>query len=111
MRKSIIITCCIVVLGLTVVSLLLPVIGAKPEGSSSLVGKAASSPITPATQRYTLKEYQGNLAVYLEGVDQPFRITDVDVRTLPQMDREALSDGIEANGIDELNRLLEDYCS
>lgn len=114
MRKTIIISCCAVVLVLAVISFLLPVMGSRtPVTTSSPAPDTSSSAMesVAATELYTIKEYQGNIAVYMDGVDRPFRITDVDVRTLPQLDQEKLSSGIKVTGAEELNRLLEDYCS
>ncbi|MCI9272361.1 MAG: hypothetical protein HFE39_00175 [Clostridiales bacterium] len=113
MRKTILISCCAVVLILAVISFLLPMMGGRTpvEPSSSTPTEVSAAANTPSGELYTIKEYQGNIAVYMEGVDRPFRITDVDVRTLPQLDQERLESGIQVSGADELNRLLEDYCS
>lgn len=112
MRKTIIISCCAVVLVLAVISFLLPVMGNRtPTEPSSSAPVESSSGSMSSGEQYTIKEYQGNIAVYMNGVDRPFRITDVDVRTLPQLDQERLKSGIQVSGAEELNRLLEDYCS
>ncbi len=117
MRKAIIIACCAVVLILAAISFLLPTMknnNHPPIASSNPLPVEASSAPSSSSQteeRYTIREYQGNIAVFMEGVDRPFRITDVDVRTLPKMDQEQLSEGIEVTSTEELNRLLEDYCS
>lgn len=117
MRKAIIITCCAVVLVLATISILLPTM--KKTNNVPVVSSdtfpTESSSATPLNsqpeERYTIREYQGNIAVFMEGVDHPFRITDVDVHTLPKVDQEQLSQGIQVTSTDELNRLLEDYCS
>lgn len=117
MRKAIIIACCVVVLILATVSLLLPTMKKQnniPVVSSDTLPVESSSTAPASSQpeeQYTIKEYQGNIAVFMEGVDRPFRITDVDVHTLPKMDQEQLSKGIQVTSTEELNRLLEDYCS
>ena len=117
MRKAIIITCCAVVLILATISILLPTMKNQnnvPVVSSDTFPTESSStaPVQSQTEeRYTIREYQGNIAVFMDGVDHPFRITDVDVHTLPKMDQEQLSQGIQVNSTDELNRLLEDYSS
>lgn len=117
MRKAIIIACCAVVLILATISILLPTMKNQnniPVVSSDTLPTESSSTVpvnSQSEERYTIKEYQGNIAVFMEGVDHPFRITDVDVHTLPKMDQEQLSQGIQVTSTDELNRLLEDYCS
>lgn len=60
---------------------------------------------------YIVKDYGGNIAVFEEGKDKPFRITDVPVDELPDADKELLEKGLTANNQEELNLILEDYCS
>ena len=60
---------------------------------------------------YIVKDYGGNIAIFEKGKDTPFRITDVSINELPQADKELLQQGITANDQEELNIILEDYCS
>lgn len=60
---------------------------------------------------YVVKDYNGNIAVYESGRSEPFRVTETLVKDLPYADKELLEFGIEANNIEELNIILEDYCS
>lgn len=60
---------------------------------------------------YIIKEYNGKLAVFETGSDVPFRITELDISTLPISDQTILNNGIEVSDSKELSRILEDYCS
>jgi len=77
--------------------LLLP--GGREEPES--VGSAA----------YTLREYEGCVAIYCGGEMQPGTVTDIEVRLLPARDREMLREGLGADDLRELSRLLEDLGS
>lgn len=60
---------------------------------------------------YTLTEYNGKIALYKKGYAMPVEIFDVYVSSLPQSDRELLTQGIDASNDDEAQRLIEDYTS
>lgn len=60
---------------------------------------------------YVVKEYNGNIAVFEENCDIPFKITDVRLSDFPDEDKKLLNKGIEASSSQELNCILEDYCS
>ena len=62
-------------------------------------------------KKYELKEYEGNLAIFKSGMPSPIRITSTSIEGLPIKDQELLRSGIEASSEEELNMLLEDYCS
>jgi len=60
---------------------------------------------------YTLREYEGCVAIYCGGEMQPGTVTDIEVRLLPARDREMLREGLGADDLRELSRLLEDLGS
>ena len=60
---------------------------------------------------YTLREYEGCVAIYCAGETQPGTVTDIEVRLLPGHDREMLRSGLTAADLPELSRLLEDLGS
>ena len=60
---------------------------------------------------YTLREYEGCVAVYCGGEEAPSTVTDIEVRLLPSRDREMLDTGLSAEDLQELSRLLEDLGS
>ncbi len=62
-------------------------------------------------QGYEIKEYKGNIAVFEVGEKKPFRVTEIEVKNLPEADQKELKSGIEANDSDKLQTLLEDYLS
>ena len=54
----------------------------------------------------------GRIAVYEEGSETPFKVTESEVSALPVLDQKQLKgEGIKAQGKRELDRLLQDYCS
>ena len=60
---------------------------------------------------YTLREYEGCVAIYCGGDELPGTVTDIEVRLLPSRDREMLRHGLGATDVQELSRLLEDLGS
>lgn len=65
----------------------------------------------PKKQGYEIKEYKGNIAVFESGEKKPFRVTEIEVKNLPEADRKELKSGIEAPNDEKLTELLEDYLS
>ena len=76
-------------------------------------GTAAVSPAPDEAQpaAYTLREYEGKLAVFRGDSKAPYQIYDVSVNTLPEYDRTLLKEGIPAETSAQLDRLIEDYTS
>lgn len=66
---------------------------------------------TPKKQEYEIKEYKGNLAVFESGEKKPFRVTDIEVKNLPEADQKELKSGIKVSDYAKLQTLLEDYLS
>ena len=64
----------------------------------------------PEDEPYVLRDYQGCVAVY-EQNGAPSRVTEIEVRSLPRTDREALLRGIRVQDRRELSMLLEDLGS
>ncbi len=62
-------------------------------------------------KRYTVKEYRGTIGVFEKGEKEPFRKIDINIDDLPNADKKMLKDGINVNTQEELNAVLEDYCS
>ena len=60
---------------------------------------------------YTIKEYQGKIAVFINAEPIPIDIYETYVYSLPEHDREALAKGIRVEGVEELQRIVEDYTS
>lgn len=60
---------------------------------------------------YCVKEYRGNIAIFEKSKEKPFKITNIAVGELPTEDQKLLKQGIEVSGQEELNNLIEDYCS
>ena len=72
----------------------------------------APAPLPEAREiSYTLREFNGSLAVFREDGREPFELYDVPVDHLPESDRIQLREGITASGDEELRRLLEDFTS
>ena len=64
---------------------------------------------TVSTYQYVLKEYEDKIGVYKINEEEPFRIIDVFVSTLPSSDQIDLKDGIYVQNDDKLKMIIEDY--
>lgn len=62
-------------------------------------------------ERYLIRDYQGRVAVFLEGVEEPEMIFDIYTKTLPELDQQQLTKGIPVEGYQQMTRLVEDYIS
>ena len=122
MRKMIIGTGCFVVVALLISFVILPSVSraAGPElplSNSETVESVSSLPASQAPVSsspslvYIVKSHEGNIAVFEEGSQQPFRICNVSVSILPKEDQQLLKEGIKAYSQAELTQILEDYCS
>ncbi len=60
---------------------------------------------------YTVKEYDGHVAIFISDETQPQNIFDSYVSTLPEKDRERLKKGITVSNKEDLQRIIEDYTS
>lgn len=75
-----------------------------------------SEEATPAiaqrsSEVYELKLYNGRIAVFYSGENDPITVTDISEHTLRNYDKELLKKGITAKDSIELTRMLEDFGS
>lgn len=60
---------------------------------------------------YLLKGYEGKLAVFIIGKEEPELVLDRYLHHLPDVDRLRLEEGIQVAQYSDLLRLIEDYTS
>lgn len=85
-----------------------------PSSLSSISSSSSSSSKIQAeeeAERYLIRDYQGRVAVFLEGVEEPEMIFDIYTKTLPELDQQQLTKGIPVEGYQQMTRLVEDYIS
>ncbi len=58
---------------------------------------------------YTAKSVGHQVVIYQNGRADPVMMTGIDIRTLPPVDQQALSEGISLRDATALAHLLEDY--
>ncbi len=58
---------------------------------------------------YTLKEYNGKIAVFTDNADEPESIIDTDINIFSDNDKVLLKNGITVYSVEELYRLIEDF--
>lgn len=80
-------------------------------GASHVCAKEEKEKSYKSGSTYCVKEYKGNIAVFEQSKEKPFKITNIAVDELPTEDQKLLKKGIEVSGQEELNNLIEDYCS
>ena len=64
-----------------------------------------------AAQGYTVKTYEGKIAIFKDGSDVPDQVSDLDPSTLPQSEADRLGAGIHADSRDDALRILENMTS
>lgn len=78
-----------------------------PDNRVSHSGVAVSQ-----TSLYIVKEYEGKIAIYKTGEENPTQVLDDPyISNLPQADQQRLHEGIPVFTDDELTALIEDYTS
>ena len=84
-----------------------------PSSLSSISSSSSSSKVQAEeeAERYLIRDYQGRVAVFLEGVEEPEMIFDIYTKTLPKLDQQQLTKGIPVEGYQQMTRLVEDYIS
>lgn len=63
------------------------------------------------TVRYTLRDYNGKLALFIGDEDIPSEVYDVMTKSFGEEDREMLRRGIIVDTEEEMRGLVEDYTS
>lgn len=106
MRKFIIGSYCFVLLCVLISFVAIPIINKNSTASSK-----TETAIPNNSLSYIVKDFNGNIAVFEQNSNTPFKITEVCTNTLPKVDQEKLIEGIVVNSQAELNTLLEDLCS
>lgn len=61
------------------------------------------------SDKYTVREYEGQIAVFSDDNEMPVKVFDTSVSALPQYDREQLKLGITVETPEELQKLIEDF--
>lgn len=64
--------------------------------------------ISPS-QVYIVKEFEGKVAIFQQGNNQPIQILDCIIKDLPPDAVQALTTGIEVNSLNELQKIIEAY--
>lgn len=60
---------------------------------------------------YTIKEYEGKIAVFKNNNSKPTTIYEAYVSLLPESDQIKLQNGITVNNTNDLQQIIEDYTS
>ena len=79
------------------------------EGNTK--AKAPETSTTEKVIQYTVKDYNGQLAVFLNDEPSPIKTFELYTKSLPKIDAEQIQNGITVNSEAELNKLLEEYLS
>lgn len=66
---------------------------------------------TKQSDSYTVKEYQGHLAVFKNNDTVPFLEYETDIQLLPEKDRDILKEGKTVHTMAEVEKIVEDYDS
>ena len=106
MKKLIIISSGFVLVCLIVSFGILPNLRHISSADSGSDNKASSHSIT-----YIVKNFNGRIAVFEDESTTPFKITEINIKNLPKEDQILLENGIRADSKEQLNSILEDYCS
>lgn len=73
--------------------------------------KTYEDDVQTGNRTYIIKEYNGMVAGFEENSEEPFLVTEIEVKNLPPTDRKMLAGGVEVVGAKAFSRALEDYRS
>ena len=62
-----------------------------------------------ASEMYVLRDYNGRIAVFVYGEDEPQEVFDVFTSSLPRGEAERVYKGITVEGDEALQKLIEDF--
>ena len=79
--------------------------------SAGTSGEDAASRKPSLGYEFIMKEYDGKIAVYKAGSNEPIRILDVYIVYLPEADKISLGEGIKIKDQEELNERIQDFTS
>ena len=79
-------------------------------GTSAAQNTSAEQTVT-GEKSFIIGIENGRVAVFREGEEKPFMVTDTYANTLPKIDRDELEKGVNVSGEKELQKAIEDYCS
>lgn len=60
---------------------------------------------------YTIKEYEGKIAVFKNSDKKPYTVYEAYTSLLPEQDRQRLQNGIKVDNTTDLQKIIEDYTS
>ncbi len=62
-------------------------------------------------ETYTIKEYEGKIAVFKNSDKKPYTVYEAYTSLLPEQDRQRLQNGIKVDNTTDLQKIIEDYTS
>jgi hypothetical protein len=68
----------------------------------------AEEMLTDTAKYYVIKEYDGKIALFEDGNDEPLAVYSTPLSQINQADAFLLNDGIRLKGMSDVARLLED---
>lgn len=81
-------------------------------GTGNAENQFISSDAVGSENRYVLRDYEGLVAVFVENDPElPMTVTDIQVSTLRELDRQLLEKGLKINSHEKLVMTLEDLGS
>lgn len=60
---------------------------------------------------FLLGAYGGKVALFREGSTKPMKVFPYDVSLLPETDQKRLENGVYADSLNELRKIVQDYLS
>ncbi len=84
-------------------------IGAVLKQENSEQKNISDSENTAVGYKYTVKEYNGNVAVFSFGSTYPIEVLECPLKSLPDNEAQRLTAGIDIQTDDELQQLIEAY--
>ncbi len=61
------------------------------------------------SEKYILRDYEGRIAVFVYGEDEPQEVFDIFTSSLPRDEAERVCEGITVEGDEALQKLIEDF--
>ena len=79
--------------------------------TAAVYSEPAATAAETRPEGYVIRDFNGKIAVFRSGEDKPLSVTSTRTATLPKADIKKLKSGILTQSRQELERILEDYCS
>ncbi|MFI3116061.1 MAG: hypothetical protein R3Y12_07975 [Clostridia bacterium] len=101
----------ILILSITFIAIMSIFAKDEPFEDIPIIDEPANIEVEIFNEIYVARDLDGYIAIFVAQEDNPFLLTDINVKTLPLLDQEKLKTGITIDEDYGIAKFIEDYSS